>query len=117
VLYGWQEDVDFTSRLRARGRVVALKSIRGVHLGVKSGRVSGVRFGYSQVANPVYLIRKGSVPLPVGLKLMGKNLLANLARSLWPESYIDRRGRLRGNLLALSHVARGRVEPEYILEI
>jgi GT2 family glycosyltransferase len=117
VLYGWQEDVDFTSRLRARGRVVALKSIRGVHLGVKSGRVSGVRFGYSQVANPVYLIRKGSVPLPVGLKLMGKNLLANLARSLWPESYIDRRGRLRGNLLALSHIARGRVEPEFILEI
>ncbi|MER8830510.1 glycosyltransferase [Mesorhizobium sp. M0938] len=117
VLYGWQEDVDFTSQLRARGRVVSLRSIRGVHLGVKSGRVNGVRFGYSQVANPIYLIRKGTVPLTVAVKLMGKNLLANLALSLWPESYIDRRGRLRGNLLALSHVARGRVQPEYILEI
>lgn len=117
VLYGWQEDVDFTSQLRAKGRVVALHSIRGVHLGVKSGRVSGVRFGYSQVANPIYLIRKGTVPLTFALRLVGKNILANLARSLWPESYVDRRGRLRGNLLALSHVARGRVEPEYILEI
>jgi GT2 family glycosyltransferase len=117
VLYGWQEDVDFTSQLRVKGRVVGLNSIRGVHLGVKSGRVSGVRFGYSQVANPVYLIRKGTVPLTFALRLVGKNLLANLARSLWPESYVDRRGRLRGNLLAMSHVARGRVEPEYILEI
>lgn len=117
VLYGWQEDVDFSSQLRAKGRIVALHSIRGVHLGVKSGRVSGVRFGYSQVANPVYLIRKGTVPLTFALKLMGKNVFANLARSLWPESYVDRRGRLRGNLLAISHVARGRVEPEYILEI
>ncbi|TIR43007.1 MAG: glycosyltransferase [Mesorhizobium sp.] len=117
VLYGWQEDVDFTSQLRARGRVVFLQSIYGVHLGIKSGRVNGVRFGYSQVANPVYLIRKGTVPSTVALRLMSKNLLANLARSLWPESYIDRRGRLRGNLLALSHVARGRVQPEYILEI
>ncbi|MBZ9677691.1 glycosyltransferase family 2 protein [Mesorhizobium sp. ES1-1] len=117
VLYGWQEDVDFTSQLRVKGRVVGLNSIRGVHLGVKSGRVSGVRFGYSQVANPVYLIRKGTVPLTFALRLVGKNLLANLARSLWPESYVDRRGRLRGNLLAISHVVRGRVEPEYILEI
>jgi GT2 family glycosyltransferase len=117
VLYGWQEDVDFTSQLRARGRVVCLKSIRGVHLGVKSGRVNGIRFGYSQVANPIYLVRKGTIPSTFALRLMGKNLLANLARSLWPESYVDRRGRLRGNLLALSHVARGRVEPEYILKI
>lgn len=116
-LYGWQEDFDFTSQLRARGRVVRLRSIRGVHLGVKSGRVNGIRFGYSQVANPIYLVRKGTVPSTFALRLMGKNLLANLARSLWPESYVDRRGRLRGNLLALSHVARGRVEPEYILKI
>ncbi|SJM32214.1 glycosyltransferase family 2 protein [Mesorhizobium delmotii] len=117
VLYGWQEDVDFTSQLRARGRVVCLRSIRGVHLGIKSGRVNGIRFGYSQVANPIYLVRKGTVPSTFALRLMGKNLLANLARSLWPEPYVDRRGRLRGNLLALSHVARGRVEPEYILKI
>jgi GT2 family glycosyltransferase len=117
VLYGWQEDVDFTSQLRAKGRVVALHSTRGVHLGVKSGRVSGVRFGYSQIANPIYLMRKGTVPPSFALKLMGKNIMANLARSMWPEPYVDRLGRLRGNLLAFSHVARGRVQPEYVLEI
>lgn len=113
VLYGWQEDIDFTSRLRARGRVVCVTALRGVHLGLKSGRVSGARFGYSQMVNPVYLIRKGSVPASFALPLMLRNLAANLARSLRPEPYVDRRGRLRGNVLGLAHLLVGRVEPEH----
>lgn len=117
VLYGWQEDIDFTSQLRAHGRVVGISSIVGVHLGLKAGRVSGVRFGYSQVINPIYLIRKGSVPASFALPLMARNLAANLARSLRPEPYVDRRGRLRGNLLAMAHALRGQIEPEYILKI
>ena len=117
VLYGWQEDIDFTSQLRSRGRVVCVSAITGVHLGLKAGRVSGKRFGYSQVANPVYLVLKGSVPASFALPLMGRNVVANLARSLWPETYVDRRGRLHGNLLALVHVLSGRIEPEYILKI
>jgi GT2 family glycosyltransferase len=117
VLYGWQEDVDFTSQLRSRGRVVGVSTIRGVHLGIKSGRVSGERFGYSQVVNPLYLIRKGTIPATFAMRLMGRNIAANLVRSFWPESYVDRRGRLRGNLLALSHVLTGRIEPEYVLKI
>jgi GT2 family glycosyltransferase len=117
VLYGWQEDIDFTSQMRSRGRVVCVTSIRGVHLGIKTGRVSGERFGYSQVANPIYLIRKGSVPASFALPLMFRNIAANLAKSLRPEPYVDRRGRLRGNMLAILHVAMGRIEPEYILKI
>ena len=117
VLYGWQEDIDFTSQLRAKGRVVCVTSIIGVHLGVKTGRVSGKRFGYSQVANPIYLIRKGSVPASFALPLMFRNIAANLAKSFRPEPYVDRRGRLRGNILAIRHVAMGRIEPEYILKI
>lgn len=117
VLYGWQEDIDFTSQMRSRGRVVCVTSIRGVHLGMKTGRVSGVRFGYSQVVNAIYLVRKGSVPASFALPLMFRNIAANLARSLRPEPYVDRRGRLKGNLLAIVHVATGRVEPEYILKI
>jgi GT2 family glycosyltransferase len=116
-LYGWQEDVDFTSQLRARGRVVRVNALRGVHLGVKAGRINGMRFGYSQVANPLYLIRKGTLPTGFAMRLMIRNLAANLARSLWPESHIDRRGRLRGNLLAISHLMIGRLEPEYILRM
>lgn len=117
VLYGWQEDIDFTSQLRSRGRVVGVSSIIGVHLGLKAGRVSGVRFGYSQIANPVYLIRKGTVPASFALPLMARNLAANLGHSVRPEPYIDRRGRLRGNLLAMAHILTGRIEPEYILQI
>ena len=117
VLHGWQEDIDFTSQLRERGRVVKIHNALGVHLGLKTGRVSGVRFGYSQIANPVYLFRKGTVPATFALNLMARNLAANLLKSLWPESYVDRRGRLRGNLLAMSHLLRGRVEPEYILKL
>lgn len=117
VLHGWQEDIDFTSQLRQRGRVVKIHNALGVHLGLKTGRVSGVRFGYSQIANPVYLIRKGTVPATFALNLMARNVAANVLKSLWPESYVDRRGRLRGNLLAMNHLLRGRVEPEYILKL
>lgn len=117
VLYGWQEDIDFTSRLRARGRVVCVPGLRGVHLGLKAGRVNGRKFGYSQVVNPVYLIRKRSVPAGFALRLMARNLAANLVRSLHPEPYVDRRGRLRGNLLGLAHVLRGRIEPEHALHL
>jgi hypothetical protein len=117
VLYGWQEDIDFTSQLRRYGRVVGFNTIIGVHLGLKAGRVSGVRFGYSQIANPTYLISKGTVPATFALDLMARNIAANLLRSLWPEPWIDRRGRLRGNLLAVGHLMMGRIEPEYILKI
>jgi GT2 family glycosyltransferase len=117
VLYGWQEDIDFTSQLRKHGRIIGTNFVYGVHLGAKSGRVSGLRFGYSQIVNPVYLIRKGTVPPRFALELMGRNFLANLIKSVWPEPYIDRWGRLKGNLLALTHLVRGRITPEYILKL
>ena len=117
VLYGWQEDIDFASQLRRRGRVVKVSSLIGVHLGTKSGRVSGIRFGYSQLVNPAYLIRKGTMPIGFAVELMGRNFVANLLRSLWPEAHVDRRGRLKGNLLAACHLLRGRIEPEHILNL
>lgn len=117
VLYGWQEDIDFTSRLSRHGRVVGLDTLIGVHLGSRGGRVSGLRMGYSQMVNPAYLMRKGSVPPRFAVPLMLRNLLANLIRSVRPEPHVDRRGRLRGNLLGLRHLISGRFEPEYILQI
>jgi GT2 family glycosyltransferase len=117
VLYGWQEDIDFTSQLRKRGRVVGLQAPVGVHLGIKKGKVSGRRFGYSQVMNPIYLIKKGTVPPSFVLELMARNILANICRSFWPESYIDRRGRLAGNLIAALHILCGRIDPVLVLEI
>jgi hypothetical protein len=45
---------------------------------------------------------------------MGRNIAMNLARSPIPESYVDRFGRLRGNLLGLVDVLRGSARPERI---
>jgi hypothetical protein len=116
-LYGWQEDIDFTCQLRQRGRVVGMNTLQGVHLAAKQGRTSGVRFGYSQVANAVYLVRKGTVPRGFAYRLMVRNIAANVVKSVRPEPYVDRKGRLKGNLLAAYHVLKGRVDPEYILKL
>ncbi len=113
--YGWYEDIDFSRRLLAHGSLMALPGALGVHLGVKVGRVSGGKLGYSQVVNPIYLWRKGSFPLSNTLGSIGRNFLANLFRSLAPEPYVDRRGRLRGNLLAVLDLLRGRIDPGRIL--
>jgi len=116
-LYGWQEDVDFSLQLAAAGRIVKTPLARGVHLGIKQGRQSGVRLGYSQIANPIYLSRKGSYPWSRGLQTMARNAAANCLRSIMPEPYIDRRGRLAGNLKALKDLIGGRLDPERILEL
>ena len=116
-LYGWLEDVDFTYRLGKFGTLLRTPALRGVHLGVKGGRTSGVRLGYSQIANPLYMLRKGSAPPKLAFRMMARNLAANLARGIAPEPYIDRRGRLRGNLLALRHLVTMRLDPRYVLEL
>lgn len=116
-LYGWQEDIDFTNRLGRRGRQVSTGRVTGVHLGVTGGRTSGKRLGYSQVANIVYLKRKGTMRRDFGNRLMVSNVVANAVRSLRPEPLIDRRGRLQGNLLAILDCLRGRVDPRRILEM
>jgi len=117
VLYGWQEDRDFSFRVGRRGRVVEISNIVGVHLGVKGGRVNGVRLGYSQIVNPIYLVGKGTMPVHSAANLMLRNLTANTVKSWRPEPWVDRRGRLRGNMLGLAHVMSGRVEPEHVLKL
>ncbi|MBY0227257.1 MAG: glycosyltransferase family 2 protein [Hyphomicrobium sp.] len=116
-LYGWQEDIDFTSQLRASGPIIELGCLRGVHLGYKKGRVSGVKFGYAQMVNPAYLIRKGTMPVHFAFNLMIKNLAANVMRSIFPEPWIDRRGRLKGNIVGLYHIATGRIHPEQVAHL
>jgi GT2 family glycosyltransferase len=116
-LYGWQEDIDFSRQVSRFGRIIESNVLRGVHLGAKGGRTSGVRFGYSQIANPVYLVRKGTVSGRFAWSLMGRNLVANLAKSLWPEPWIDRKGRLKGNILGLIDWALGRISPMRILQL
>lgn len=116
-LYGWQEDVDFAARLLPHGRLVLTHAFGGVHCGVKVGRTPGVRLGYSQVANPVYLARKGSMRPFRSARLIARNLVANHLRAFAPEPWVDRRGRLRGNWLALAHALRGQLDPEHVLRL
>lgn len=116
-LYGWLEDVDFSRQLGRYGRIVKNPAAWGVHLGIKQGRQSGMRLGYSQIANPIYLVRKGTYPWPRAVRLMTRNLGVNCLRSLRPEPYIDRFGRVRGNLKALSDLVVGKLDPQRILEL
>ena len=116
-LYGWLEDVDFSRRVAAFGRCVKSTSLRGVHLGTKAGRTSGIKLGYSQVANPFYLMRGAIMQPGHALRLIGGNMLANAAKSLRPEPWVDRRGRLRGNFAAVADLLRGTAHPLRVLDM
>jgi len=115
-LYAWLEDVDFSRQLAPYGDIVKASRLQGVHLGTKkSGRSPGKRLGYSQVANRIYIMRKGHMSPLQALHGNLRNIAANLWRSLRPEPWVDRRGRLAGNTLAVWDWLRGRVDPERIL--
>ncbi|WP_421993006.1 glycosyltransferase family 2 protein [Roseococcus sp.] len=116
-LYGWYEDLDLTRRLLPYGEIYRLEGARGVHLGTKKGRVPGIKLGYSQVVNPVYLARKGSYPWSHALRSVARHCAMNLARSPMPEPEVDRWGRFRGNLRGLIDLATGRADPERILTL
>lgn len=115
-LYGWQEDIDFGARVP--GRRVGTNAFAGIHCGIKSGReASGHRLGYSQIVNPIYLLRKGTLPPRLALRLCLRSFAANHVRALHPEAWINRRARARGNWIGLFDLLRGRADPARILEI
>lgn len=111
-LYSWLEDVDFSRQMAKYGKIVYSNTLQGVHLGTKTWRTPGVKFGYSQVANPIYLSSKGTMAISRATALMSRNILMNILRSIRPEPWADRRGRLRGNLLALGDLIAGGPNPE-----
>jgi GT2 family glycosyltransferase len=116
-LYAWYEDIDVTRRLGAHGKILRLAGARGVHLGAKAGRVPGLRLGYSQVVNPIYLAIKGSFPWSHAIPSAARHCAKNLLRSAFPEPWADRWGRFRGNMIGLGDLLRGRVTPERILDL
>lgn len=114
-LYGWLEDLDFSGQLA--GRLVTAQGCAGVHLGVKGARVSGRRYGYSQIINPLYLAGKRTCPRGLAVRLVLQALASNSIRSIREHPLFDYRGRLSGNIRALIELARGRAMPERIVEI
>jgi hypothetical protein len=91
--------------------------LAGVHLAIKNGRSSGLRIGYSQIANPWYLMWKGTLAPKRALRQVTRNVAANAYRCLKPEPWVDRRGRLQGNALATLHLLTGRLDPGKVLEL
>jgi GT2 family glycosyltransferase len=116
-LYAWYEDIDLTRRLLPSGSILRLAGARGVHLGTKSGRVPGIRLGYSQVVNPIYLARKGSFPWNHAIPSAARHCLINLLKSARPEPEVDRWGRFQGNIIGVLDLLRGRAAPERILDL
>lgn len=118
VLYGWLEDRDFGAALARRGgRLVKCFEARGVHLGVKGGRIAGDRLGYSQIVNPLYMLNKGTMTPGQVIDHLFRNISSNVVLAVRPEPYVDRRGRLRGNLRGMADVLLGRLEPERAVSI
>lgn len=116
-LYAWQEDVDYTYQLARRGRLIWSNALTGVHLGVKRARTPGLPMGYAQIANPIFLRRKRTMSARHAYTLMARNLAANLIKSLHPEPWCDRRGRVAGNLRALRDLVAGTLHPGNILRL
>lgn len=113
-LYGWLEDVDFSRMAAALGRVVQSSNLVGVHLGTKLARTPGIKFGYSQIANPIYLIRKDTMSVRHASVQIVRNLVANLVKVWKPEPWVDRKGRLRGNARAFLDLFAGRLAPRNV---
>ena len=113
VLYGWLEDRDYGGALAKRGvRLVKLGAAVGVHMGAKAGRLPGRRLGYSQIVNPMYLRTKGTITRASLLQHWFKNVVSNVVLSLKPEPYVDRRGRLLGNVLGFRDLLLLGAQPE-----
>lgn len=117
-MYSWLEDHDFARRMKKFGPLAKVDDCVIVHRAAASGgRQNHPRLGYSQVMNPVYLLRKGSFPAWLAaeqlLRVVAKNLVLSIAghESRW------RRERLRGNALAARDIVRGRLTPERITEL
>jgi GT2 family glycosyltransferase len=115
--YAWYEDIDFSRRLLPWGRIVRVGAAQVIHLGAKVGKTSGKRYGYSQVANPVHLVRKGVYHWYRALESVARNVTANLFKSIVSEPWVDRRGRLAGNLLAFRDLLTGKLRPDRVLQL
>jgi GT2 family glycosyltransferase len=122
-LYAVGEDCEMGFRLSRHGSVGGSARCPAVHLAVRSGRICEVGVGYAQIINYLYFAGKG-IGYPRFHTYYEKlcrtpavNFFFKLFPSLDRKVSIDRKGRFRGNLLALRDVMRGRIEPENLRRI
>ena len=117
-LQGWLDDAEYSHKAKQLGKIIYFPGAKGVHLAVQSlGGARGVKFGYSQVANPIYLSRKGVMTTLNAIRLVALGLTSNTVRSLSTQAKIDYPGRLLGNLYALADLITFRSDPMRIVRV
>lgn len=120
-LYGWLEDLDFSTNCLRYGRIIRNAGTCVAHLGSPTGRVSGLEFGYSQIVNPFYLWCKNGTPKLTNVVFahwlvpVARNLRRTLMRV--PGIRSDRTGRFKGNMIGFRRLLAGKVDPAYIIQL
>jgi hypothetical protein len=117
-LHGWLEDRDFGVRAMSGNRTgYWTDSLWGVHLGSRSSRVSQTRFGYAQIVNPWYLMKKGAMTTRETATFIGQGLVFNMIRLVIYDPHANRLSRLRGNFQGIADILTGRWRPERVTDI
>jgi glycosyltransferase involved in cell wall biosynthesis len=119
-LYAMMEDHDFSAQCVRVGRAAWNFRTGVAHLAASGGRINGRQVGYSQIANPFYLWRKGSITFSFcfwncWLRFIASNTLKALFSSKVLKSQAH--ARLTGNLSASKDLLLGRIHPRNILTI
>lgn len=122
VLYAYLEDRDYAARVARHGRTVFYTAAKLIHFGSRSGRISEKLFGYTQMMNSTYLLKKGVLTPKEYGRLGPGTLAANLLRSLGikhngQDDVMDRatrRLRLQGNVLAIKDIMLYGIQPERV---
>ncbi len=121
-LYAVGEDCEIGFRLSRHGDVGGSARCPVVHLATRSGRISEVGVGYAQIINYLYYANKG-IGFPKVSTYFEKLFrlpLVNLFFSMFPsrdqKNSVDRKGRFRGNVLALCDVARWKIDPMNLVQ-
>jgi hypothetical protein len=122
-LYAIGEDTEVGFRLSQHGEVGGSARCPLVHLATRSGRIAEVGVGYAQIVNFIYFAHKeiGYPRFFCYFERLIKVPLANLIFSVFPRldthTFVDRKGRLRGNLLAFRDLIQGKAHPSRLLQI
>jgi hypothetical protein len=117
-LYSWLFEVDICRRLHRNGQVGNVPLAAVAHLASSGKKMSGVKMGYSQVCNPHYLwTRKRTMSFAEFCRHATQALASNGLRTLNFADPVDRLGRLKGNLLALWEISRGKSRPKRIEQL
>lgn len=119
LVYGFMFDVDFARRCARHGLVGTVDACRAVHLAAQSGRTSDRRRGFVQIMNSAYVMKKELISTK---EFFVDYLLTFLRNNFLGMIFISGQRRIRlkrliGNLLAISYLLRGRVEPELVEKV